>query len=276
MTLRPEFCPITTEVDARQVFVYDLPPPGERGFDTKWDDPYHREVWQFKPTGHYVSVHEMDIDYDYSGLYVDNTYGSAVALHQQFERIRSLPPGKSDNYGRLRHISDYAEVCYGKSCSPSVLDIGSGLGVFPDSVVQLGWECVALDPDPRAAQHINEDLHITAVCSLFKSGLNLGGFDIISFNKVLEHVVDPIGMLRVANEYLNHKGFVYLEVPDGETAELHGSDREEFFLEHHHIFSLESVRVLVKTAGFKVARIERLIEPSSKFTIRALCVVPDE
>ena len=33
---------------------------------------------------------------------------------------------------------------------------------------------------------------------------------------------------------------VYVELPDAEGAALHGPGREEFFIEHHHVFSAAS------------------------------------
>ena len=62
------------------------------------------------------------------------------------------------------------------------------------------------------------------------------------FNKVLEHVLDPILMLNHAKNFLNYKGLIYLELPDCENAWLHTDNalREEFFIEHHHGFSKKS------------------------------------
>src|SRR5207245_1601001 len=96
--------------------------------------------------------------------------------------------------------------------------------------------------------------------------------DVVSFNKVLEHVADPVAMLERARQYLRAGGFVYVEVPDGETAAADGPGREEFFIDHLHVFSAASLALLGSRAGCAAQTIERLHEPSGKHTLRAFFV----
>jgi 2-polyprenyl-3-methyl-5-hydroxy-6-metoxy-1,4-benzoquinol methylase len=100
----------------------------------------------------------------------------------------------------------------------------------------------------------------------------LFGFDAITLNKVLEHVEEPVALLRAAAPLLEPRGFVYVEVPDGEAAAAEGPGREEFFIEHHHVFSAASLAVTVARAGLALSALERLREPSTKFTLRAFAV----
>ena len=271
----PKVCPITGELSARRVFVYDRAPEGETEFEFSGEE-YYREVWQFQPTGHYVSVHKMGDSLDYTDDYVSSTYSDGEGIHRAFQRVQDLPTEKSDNFGRVTYLRD-AVSQYGLSPEvPSVLDVGSGTGVFPFSITKLGWRCLAIDPDLRAVEHMETRLGLDALCGQFDSGLEIGQFDLLTLNKVLEHVVDPVGMLSLVHEYTRPAGLVYLEVPDGETAELAGQGREEFFIDHHHVFSARSIEYLATQVGLECLTIERLIEPSSKFTLRALCRVPEQ
>jgi len=97
----------------------------------------------------------------------------------------------------------------------------------------------------------------------------LSRFDLVTFNKVLEHVKDPVAMLAKAAGNVRAGGAVYVELPDGEAAAAHGPGREEFFIEHHHVFSAASVAILAERAGFRLVAFERLQEPSTKFTLRS-------
>jgi hypothetical protein len=94
----------------------------------------------------------------------------------------------------------------------------------------------------------------------------------VTLNKVLEHVPDPVDMLRRAGGLLAKPGVVYMEVPDGEAACSEGAGREEFFLEHFQIFSAASVTLLVHHAGLKILTLQRLREPSTKFTLCCFAV----
>ena len=44
---------------------------------------------------------------------------------------------------------------------------------------------------------------------------------------------------------------------------------EEFFVEHLHVFSFVSIAMLADRVGFQPIKVERLQEPSTKFTLRA-------
>jgi SAM-dependent methyltransferase len=270
--LRPARCPISGTQEAQCVFRYDAPPRGEIGFRRAAGEPYHREVWQFLVSRHYVSRHAMKVATQYDGAYVEATYKDDAGLAATFARIIALPPEKSDNAGRIARVREFAAAHFGADRKPRLLDVGAGLGVFPHVVKQAGWSCTALDPDPRAARHLRDTVGVEAVCGDFMLARDLAGFDVITLNKVLEHVEDPVAMLAKARAALAPGGFVYVELPDGEMAALAGADREEFFIEHLHVFSFASLAMLADRAGFVPVVLERLREPSSKFTLRAFLV----
>jgi SAM-dependent methyltransferase len=267
--LRPTRCPISGVTSARRVFVYDAPPAGEIGFRRAAGEPYYREVWQFDLSNHYVSRHAMRVETDYDQAYVDATYQDSSGIASAFDRIIALPPGKSDNTARFERIRNFAASHLSTTASPRVLDIGAGIGVFPYVVTRAGWSCTAVDPDPRAARHMREKLGITAICADFMNAEGLGRFDIVTLNKVLEHVEHPIEMLRRTLSVLAEDGFVYVELPDGEVAAEAGSGQQEFFVEHLHVFSFASTVILANQAGFDPICVERLREPSTKVTLRA-------
>jgi 2-polyprenyl-3-methyl-5-hydroxy-6-metoxy-1,4-benzoquinol methylase len=269
--LRPDACPVSGERDAQRVHSYDAPPPGEVGFLRGPGQPYYREVWQFRSGRHYVSRHRMQVATDYAGDYASATYADEAGMMRAFQRIVSLPPEQSDNAGRIRALRRFAESYFPSIQDRHVLDVGSGLGVFPYVVKQSGWACTALDPDSRAVRHIEKAAGVEGICADFMKVDALGQFDVITFNKVLEHVVDPVGMLRRAHKSLKPGGLVYFELPDGEMAAQDSFDREEFFIEHLHVFSFASAVMLADRAGFVPLTVERIREPSTKYTLRAYC-----
>lgn len=270
--LRPSACPISGVTEAHLVFSYTQPPLGEIGFRRPPGEQYYREVWQFTLSRHYVSCHAMKVSTDYDGAYVDATYTDDLGLERTFEKIIALPPGKSDNLARVERIRSFASQHFGKEFLPHLLDVGSGLGVFPYAIVREGWSCLALDPDWRAVEQIRRRAEVEAVCANFMDVRGLGRFDVLTFNKVLEHVEDPVLMLQRSHDMLAPNGFVYVELPDGEAAASMGSGREEFFIEHLHVFSFASIVLLANRAGFDPICVERLREPSGKFTLRAFLV----
>lgn len=254
------------------VFTYTQPPPGETRFEFSAVGRYYREVLRCMQCGHFVSIHDMDLSGLYSSEYVASTYGNS-GIQRNFDRIISLPAERSDNTGRVKRINAFASerltLPAREHRQPSVLDIGSGLCVFLHLMKKAGWQCTAIDPDPRMVRHACEVVGVHGVCGDFMELQNLGLFDLITFNKVLEHVQDPVAMLAKSRQFLRKGGLVYVEVPDGEAAAKDGQGREEFFIEHRHIFSLASMNILALKAGFKSFAVERLQEPSTKYTLYA-------
>lgn len=256
----PLGCPCGGQFLSR-AFEYREPPAGETRFPI--EGAYYREVLRCGACGHFVSHHDLgDL---YSRDYVDATYGDG--LRESFERIVALPPERSDNHRRVRRLLEFAGP------EPrTVLDVGSGLCVFLAGLKEVGWPGTAVDPDPRAVAHAREVVGVEAVCGDIMELDGLGRFDVVAFNKVLEHVEDPVTMLERSRRFLARGGFVYLEVPDGDAAAAEGPEREEFFIEHFHVFSPASLALLAGRAGFSPLRLDRIREPSTKFTLAAFLV----
>jgi SAM-dependent methyltransferase len=263
-----ERCPLD-EGPLSLVHTFSAPPPGENAFRELAGRAYHRELRRCGSCGHFVSRSALGAAALYSAAYVEQLYGDDAGLRSRFERIVSLPPERSDNAGRVRRVVAYAHERMSPAAPPTILDVGSGLCVFLSGMRAASWACTALDPDPRAASHAREHVGVAAVCGDFMATEGLGRFDLVAFNKVLEHVVDPVAMLARAHGCLAPGGAVYLELPDGEAALDAGPDREEFYIEHLHAFSLASTSLLAIRAGFRIDALERLREPSGKYTLRA-------
>jgi 2-polyprenyl-3-methyl-5-hydroxy-6-metoxy-1,4-benzoquinol methylase len=247
-------------------FAYTARPVGEIAFPLVGE--YRREYRRCSLCEHWFSRHEMDLSALYDGTYVDATYGDS--MRRTYERIMALPRERSDNLGRVAAVRAFAERRFGTTRPhPSLLDVGSGLAVFPARMKEVGWRCTALDPDSRASAHAREVAGVTAVTGDFRRLADtLDRFDVISFNKVLEHVEDPVAMLAASLSLVVPSGFVYVELPDVAAA-VDGPGREEFFIEHHHVFSAASVAFLAVRAGFRLLALENLREPSGKHTLRA-------
>ena len=271
--MKPDFtildCPCRGQHLA-EVWTYNQPPSGEVDFKFSSTSGYLRQIHRCPICGHFISIHEMDPSDLYAGEYVESTYRDAAGIKEAFDRINALPEDRSDNLSRVRRVVRFCRDYFPDRGQPlEVLDVGSGLCVFLHQLKKKGFLGTALDPDPRTVAHARDVVGVRAVAGDFMKLKDLDQYDLISFNKVLEHVKEPIPMLAKARRHLKKRGLVYVELPDGEAALADGFGREEFFIEHHHIFSPASAAMAAERAGFMVLALERLREPSTKFTIRA-------
>lgn len=248
---------------------FDERPRDETAFNLA-DQTYSRCYDRCAICGHWFSRHDLDLSALYSEEYVTSTYADAEGMASRFRRIMDLPVSKSDNANRVARILKLT----GGQAGLRLLDVGAGLGVFPAAMKAAGWIVLAVERDPRTVKHLRDVVGVTAIGEdlSFLAPENTGPFELISFNKVLEHVENPLAMLIHAKSLLAEAGSVYVEVPDGEQAAVGGrfSEREEFFIEHHHVFSMASLSMLAERAGLVATVVERLEEPSGKFTLWAM------
>lgn len=262
-----DICSFCKKGKLTTLFQYNAPPEGETRFN--FSNSYRREALRCSHCGHIHLVHNMDLAGLYEHSYVDATYGDR-GLKATFDRIASLPREKSDNTWRVDRVNSYASRWFERPISANprltVLDVGSGIAIFPYAMRLAGWQTMALDPDERAVRHARETAGVECVHTDFFQVREIGRFDLVSFNKVLEHVKEPGAMLRLAHEVVRPGGLIYVELPDGEAAAAAGAGRQEFFVEHFHAFSEDSMKLLASQAEFKVEAMERIREPSDKFT----------
>jgi SAM-dependent methyltransferase len=243
---------------------YTAPPPGETDFGIPG---YRRALWRCDGCGHIVNEHGFDLATTlYQGAYAEATYGDK--MRATFAKIMGLPPERSDNRQRVARVERFAAE-HGLTGERTLLDVGSGLGVFPAAMREAGWTATALDPDPRACAMVEELAGVATLCGDFMTLTPPGRYDLVTFNKVLEHVQPMAAMLARTRDYLSPRGAVYVELPDGEAAALDTPDREEFFVEHYCAFSMASLALLIRQAGFRALSVERVREPSGKYTLRA-------
>lgn len=257
-------CPACGEHGLQASFEYHEPPAGETRFASLTASAYHRRYDRCPRCGHFVGT-QIDAPALYTGEYVASTYGGRDGVRARFAQVTALPIERSDNRARAARVDRFARS-HVRADRPTLLDIGSGLGVFPAVMRTLGWVCTALDPDPLAAAHLRDDLGFETIEGLFERRSIRTRFDVVTLNKVIEHAPDPVTLVRDALSAVAPGGVLYLEVPDGDAAQAEGPGREEFFVDHPHVFSPRSLSAVIARAGAIVLTEDRLREPSGKFT----------
>ena len=181
----------------------------------------------------------------------------------------NLPKNLSDNKNRVSRVNTF--IKQNNFRNRNLLDIGAGIGVFGKSMSLKGWEVYAAETDKILVKYL-DSLGLNSLLIKKSSKININKkFDLIVFNKVLEHVEKPLLYLKHIKKFLRKNSLVYIEVPCVNAAIL-GKSREEFFIEHNHIFSKNSLNDMLIKAGFKSLLTKSLIEPSGKFTLFSFCM----
>lgn len=251
-----------------ETFVYNGPDPYRKVLnqDRRW--------FKCKNCGALNGEIVPDIERFYAEDYYDLQLADLKGMRQQFERIMNLPPENSDNIKRVSRVKSQLEEWQSKLATkltlpPRLLDIGSGFGVFPVKFKETEnsqWEITVVEPGSIACQFLNE-LGFTTIEGCFGDVEIDGTFDLVTLNRVLEHVHEPVSLLLKVKEVMNENSFLYLEVPDAQTLEVNGPDDDQFASTHYVVYRPESIMHALSTAGFDCLTLQGDQEPSGKLTL---------
>ena len=156
-----------------------------------------------------------------------------------------------------------------------VIEFGCGTGHVTKVMHERGCRVTGLEIDPEAAQQAERYAERVLVVDLdlddFAAKLSGEEFDVALFGDVLEHVRDPLALLRSARPLLRDGGYVVVSVPniadiDVRLALLNGRfDYGDWGLldqTHLRFFTRESFERLVREAGFRMVELRRVIVPA--------------
>lgn|GEM_PF-152775 len=265
-------CPLCGREDTKVLSVVTRRPSVEVDYQIPASE-YLRQVRQCAGCGVYFNQHNLIPDDFYGAAYNASSYAGKFA--ERYARVRALPFEDSDNKHRAARLNQELILC-GKGRGGRVLDVGMGLCVFLAEMLEHGHQCFGIDPDAVSVANAMEKVGVAgAHCGTLDTFNGEGGpFDLITFNKVLEHVADPVDALRRAVDFLSPDGFIYVELPDGDLALKHGSttSRAEFNVEHLSIYNQKSILALGSKAGLKNLRVHSMVEPSGKCSVYGLFV----
>lgn len=141
-----------------------------------------------------------------------------------------------------------------------LLDVGCGSGEFLVKMRELGWDVLGVEPDPEAARVTRERFGLPVIVApLEEAGLLNNSFDAITMHHVIEHVHDPIAILRECARLLKPGGKLVVITPNiaslghqlFQTA-WYGLDPPR----HLNLFSPRTLHTCSERAGLKIARLD--------------------
>jgi len=167
----------------------------------------------------------------------------------------------------------------------AALDVGCASGVFGE-MVKSNFNCEVWGVEPNKPAAAEASLKLDRVFNdLFTDQLDMGGkkFDVVFFNDVLEHLVDPAGALAIAKGHLKETGCIVSSIPNilhFETLYKIVKSRDWKYEEsgvmdktHLRFFTKKSIVRMFEESGFRVDVIQginpyffRFIYYLNKFT----------
>jgi SAM-dependent methyltransferase len=143
------------------------------------------------------------------------------------------------------------------------LDIGAGDGAFLHELLSLGFTSIAgVEPSEAPIAAASPDVRPLLKLGTFAAAdFQAGAYSLITSFQTLEHVHDPLEVLRGAHGLLKDAGAVYVICHDRRalSARLLGLKSPIFDIEHLQLFSPESARALLERAGFEDVEVRPIL-----------------
>ncbi len=142
---------------------------------------------------------------------------------------RTLPDVPAENYWYRRHVAVY-EWVGARVIGQRVLDMACGEG-YGSAILARGAESVlGVDANPEAFEHAR--LRYTAQNLRFERGMveghgEPGAYDAVVFLQTIEHVHDPVAVLRHFRALLAPGGSAYVSTPNLLTLAPPGADKSD-------------------------------------------------
>jgi SAM-dependent methyltransferase len=115
------------------------------------------------------------------------------------------------NVGKERQL---AERLSAYRSTRNILDIAAGAGRFLGHFRDLGFTCYATEFDERMRQFLRDKGFSVLPGNLYPEAPHPGMFDAVLFTEIIEHVNEPMPILRHIHHLLRSGGCLYVTTPN--------------------------------------------------------------
>jgi SAM-dependent methyltransferase len=143
----------------------------------------------------------------------------------------------------------------------TLLDVGAGNGQLVHAAAARGLHAVGVEPS-RALSEDARHRGLDVRCGvLSEAGLDGQVFDLVTCIDVIEHVADPIALLRAMAAYVAPDGVLVVSTPqvDSVARRLLGRRWWHFRMAHVCFFSDEAMQRALAAVGFRVSSRHRQV-----------------
>jgi len=115
----------------------------------------------------------------------------------------------------LREDAMLGTMCLDGRRKGRLLDVGCGNGHFLALMKTAGWDVLGVENDPDAARVARDQYGVPVVVGTVPNpDLSGNSFDAVTLHHVIEHVYNPVALLRECGRLLNTEGRVVVVTPN--------------------------------------------------------------
>lgn len=136
-----------------------------------------------------------------------------------------------------------------------LLEIGVGSGSFLAHAKIHGYSPLGCDLSPAICRRVEQNTGLSMHCGALESLSDEQFFDFVVMNHLLEHVSDPVTLLKTVRAHLNPGGLLHLAVPNVASWEARLSGWNSYEPYHLLYFTPRTLRLAAEEAGFEIKQI---------------------
>ena len=182
-------------------------------------------------------------DIDLTDLYTNSTFDYSKELH-----------GLKTSYRRI--VSKSCPEPQGKS----ILEIGGGNGFFLEEALQMGFARITeIEPSVPAFESASDRVKPFFKVDVVRQGLiDDNSEDLVVIFHVLDHLPDPLAVLKLINQMLKPGGAICIAVHNVNSisSKLLKNRSPIFDVEHTYLYSKKTILRLLEQAGFESVRVK--------------------
>lgn len=162
------------------------------------------------------------------------------------------PSYEATRKGRALQAVKMLSVIKKHAKGKKLLDIGAGSGILVEQALKKGFDAVGVEPSRWLWQKAQE-LNLPVVLGIFPHEELKKSFDVITLIDVIEHVTNPVGLLKDAANALSPDGIVVVATPDIGAILAKVLRKKWWHLRVAHIgyFNVKTLKLAAAKAGLK-------------------------
>lgn len=139
-----------------------------------------------------------------------------------------------------------------------LLDVGTGIGILVQEARRMGYEAIGVEPSQKLQAHA-VSLGLPVVQGVLPHPEISGPFDVVTIIDVIEHVTDPVDLLRSAADLLAPGGILVVVTPDRSSiaAATMGRRWWHYRVAHISYFEPETLEAALGHAGLRQIGLRR-------------------
>ncbi len=138
------------------------------------------------------------------------------------------------------------------------LDVGCGAGTLLKAALNEGWQAEGIEVSRSSVEFLRKQGIKVFHGDLSGARFSEGSFDVVAASEILEHIPEPINVLKEIYQVLRPGGLLWATTPHGRGASARLLGVRWTCVappEHLHLFSVKGIKNLLEEAKFRNVRV---------------------